>query len=66
MIQPGEDQVITFNNSDFEGLPPIHNEALVVSLDIMDNEVKRVLVDNDSSVNILFKHAMNIMQLGSV
>ena len=61
MIQTYPEQVITFSNADFEGLNPNHNEAMVVSLDIAENEVKRVIVDNGSSVNILFKHIMERM-----
>ena len=54
MIQPAEDEPIYFSNSNYEGLDPEHNQALVVTLDITDNEVKRILVDNGSSANIIF------------
>ncbi|XP_074361012.1 uncharacterized protein LOC141701219 [Apium graveolens] len=48
----------------YEGLDPEHNQALVVTLDIADNEVQRILVDNGSSANIVFEHTLNRMKLG--
>lgn len=42
-------------------MDPNYNEAIVVSFDITENVVKRILVDNDSLVNILFKHIMDMM-----
>ena len=65
-IQSFPEQVISFSNKDFEGVTRGHNEALVVTLDIAENEVRRILVDNGSSTNILFKHTMDRMQLGSI
>ncbi|XP_074351693.1 uncharacterized protein LOC141690831 [Apium graveolens] len=64
MIQPYEDGPICFSHADFEGLDPGHNQALVVTLDIAENEVKRILVDNGSSANIFFEHTLNRMKLG--
>ncbi|XP_074328008.1 uncharacterized protein LOC141665921 [Apium graveolens] len=65
-IQSLPDMVISFSSKDYEGVNPHHNVALVVTLDIFDNEVRRMLIDNGSSVNIFFKHAVDRMQLGSV
>ncbi|XP_074351442.1 uncharacterized protein LOC141690550 [Apium graveolens] len=65
-IQSLPDLVISFSNKDYEGFNPHHNAALVVTLDIFDNEVRRMLIDNGSSVNILFKHTVDRMQFGSV
>ncbi|XP_074378044.1 uncharacterized protein LOC141719566 [Apium graveolens] len=65
-IQSLPDLVISFSSKDYEGVNPHHNAALVVTLDIFDNEVRRMLIDNGSSVNILFKHTVDRMQLGSV
>lgn len=48
LIQSLPEQVIFFSNVDFKDVDPNHNEALVVSLDIADNKVKKVLVDNGS------------------
>ncbi|XP_074369532.1 uncharacterized protein LOC141710950 [Apium graveolens] len=64
MIQPFEDEPIYFSYSDYEGLNPDHNLALVVTLDVANNEVKRILVDNGSSANIVFEHTLNRMELG--
>ncbi|XP_074351663.1 uncharacterized protein LOC141690791 [Apium graveolens] len=65
-IQSLPDLVISFSSKDYEGVNPHHNAALVVTLDIFDNEVRRILIDSGSSVNILFKHTVDRMQLGSV
>ncbi|XP_074352625.1 uncharacterized protein LOC141691766 [Apium graveolens] len=64
MIQSAEDERIHFSNADYEGLNPEHNQALVVTLDIADNEVQRILIDNGSSANIFFEHTLNRMNLG--
>lgn len=50
----GRDNEITFTYADLEDINPNHNEALVVSLNIL--EVKKVLIDNGSSVDIMFMH----------
>nr|XP_017227831.1 PREDICTED: uncharacterized protein LOC108203420 [Daucus carota subsp. sativus] len=65
-IQTFPEQVISFSSKDFEGVTRGHNQALVVTLDIAENEVRRILVDNGSSANILFKHTMDRMQLGNI
>ncbi|XP_074377177.1 uncharacterized protein LOC141718696 [Apium graveolens] len=64
MIQPAGNERIYFSNVDYENLDPEHNQALVVTLDIIDNEVQRILVDNGSSANIVFEHTLNRMKLG--
>ncbi|XP_074327075.1 uncharacterized protein LOC141665018 [Apium graveolens] len=64
MIQPFEDEPIHFSYYDYEGLNPDHNLALVVTLDVINNEVKRIVVDNGSSANIVFEHTLKRMDLG--
>ena len=54
---------ITFSDDDFEGVNPHHTEALVVSVEIADNVVKKVLIDNGSSVDILFMHCWERLKL---
>lgn len=64
MIQSYQDEPIYFTYSDYEGLDPDHNEALVLTLDVAKNEVKRILVDNGSPVNVIFYHTLTRMKLG--
>ena len=54
---------ITFNDDDFEGVNPQHTEALVVSVETENNVVKKVLIDNGSSVDILFTHCWERLKL---
>lgn len=56
--------LISFGPEDlFEILEP-HNDALVVRAMIANYEVARIFVDSGSSVNVLFKDAMDQMELG--
>ncbi|GFZ05183.1 hypothetical protein Acr_17g0007550 [Actinidia rufa] len=55
---------ITFNNDDLRGLHLPHDDALVVSAVIANFNVQRVLVDNGSSVDILFVSAFDKMRIG--
>ncbi|KAL8131254.1 hypothetical protein AgCh_007253 [Apium graveolens] len=64
MIQSLDNEPIYFSYFDYEGLDSDHNLALVVTLDVVNNEVKRILVDNGSSTNIVFEHTLNRMELG--
>lgn len=47
---------ISFSDEDYEGIDQDHTEALVITLDVGENEVKRILVDNGSSVDMLQTH----------
>ncbi|XP_070045381.1 uncharacterized protein [Nicotiana tomentosiformis] len=44
---------ITFTEEDADGLLLPHNDALVISLNVLDFKIKRVLVDQGSSSNII-------------
>ena len=46
--------VISFNDNDFEGIQNPHNEAIIVSMMVAKHNVRRVLIDNESSADILF------------
>ncbi|XP_075107055.1 uncharacterized protein LOC142180034 [Nicotiana tabacum] len=48
-----EDDEITFTEEDVDGLVLPHNDALVISLNILDFKVKRMLVNPGSSANII-------------
>ena len=54
---------ITFTEKEALKVIHPHNDALVVSLKVANNLVHRVLVDNGSSVDILFKSALAKMNL---
>ncbi|XP_009589851.1 uncharacterized protein [Nicotiana tomentosiformis] len=53
---------ITFDDEDVDGLTISHNDALVISLLVHDTNVKRVLIDPGSSVNIILLRVVNEMQ----
>ena len=57
------DGVVAFTDADLEGVVPGHTEALVVNIEILDNVIKKVLVDNGSSVDIIFAHCWERMKL---
>ncbi|XP_070034870.1 uncharacterized protein [Nicotiana tomentosiformis] len=44
---------ITFTEEDVDGLLLPHNDALIISLNVLDFKIKRVLVDPGSSANII-------------
>ena len=45
---------IVFTDKDFKGVYHPHDDALVVSMTIANYNVRRILVDNGSSANILY------------
>nr|XP_017221323.1 PREDICTED: uncharacterized protein LOC108198053 [Daucus carota subsp. sativus] len=52
---------LTFDDSDLEGVKFPHDEPLVITLVIGNSSIKRVLVDNGASVDILFYDAYQKM-----
>nr|XP_009801501.1 PREDICTED: uncharacterized protein LOC104247239 [Nicotiana sylvestris] len=57
-----EEKSITFDDADADGVLTPHNDALVISLVVHDTNVKRVLIDLGSSVNIILLRVLNEMQ----
>uniref|UniRef100_A0A1S4BRU1 Uncharacterized protein n=1 Tax=Nicotiana tabacum TaxID=4097 RepID=A0A1S4BRU1_TOBAC len=57
-----ENESISFDDADTEGVMTPHNEALVISLHVYDTNVKRVLIDPGSSVNIILLRVLREMQ----
>ncbi|XP_073309956.1 uncharacterized protein [Primulina huaijiensis] len=56
--------MISFGPEDMKGVADPHNDALVIRAMIANYEVARIFVDSGSSVNVLFKEAMDQMDLG--
>lgn len=55
--------VITFSDEDYRQLNSKHVDALVIKLDIIDQDIMKILVDNGSSVDILYYHNYRRMLL---
>ncbi|XP_070044922.1 uncharacterized protein [Nicotiana tomentosiformis] len=47
------EDALTFTDEDADGLLLLHNDALVISLNVLDFKIKHVLVDPGSSANII-------------
>ncbi|XP_070005182.1 uncharacterized protein [Nicotiana sylvestris] len=57
-----EEDNIIFNDANADGVLTPHNDALVISLIIHDTNMKRVLIDPGSSVNIILLRVLREMQ----
>ncbi|XP_024007765.1 uncharacterized protein LOC112083885 [Eutrema salsugineum] len=60
---PPKGTPLVFTEAGTIGLYKPHNDALVVELLLDDVEVSRILVDTGSSVNIIFKEALDQLEL---
>ena len=59
-----DEQAITFTDEDALRIHHPHNDAIIITLLIADYSIKRVLVDNGSSTDILYYLAFQQMNLG--
>nr|XP_016457708.1 PREDICTED: uncharacterized protein LOC107781508 [Nicotiana tabacum] len=57
-----EGESIPFDVEDADDLFIPHNNALVISLRVHDTNIKQVLIDPDSSINIILLRVVNQMQ----
>ncbi|GAV58914.1 LOW QUALITY PROTEIN: hypothetical protein CFOL_v3_02447, partial [Cephalotus follicularis] len=55
----GDEEVISFSEVDYEGVRLPHDDYLLVELFTM----KRILIDNGSSADILYKHAFDQLRI---
>ena len=58
------DTSITFSDSDLEGCQHPHDDSLVVRTVVANKTIHRVLVDNESSTDIIFASAFDKMGIG--
>ena len=59
-----DEQDITFTDEDALRIHHPHNDAIIITLLIADYSIRRVLVDNGSSTDILYYPAFQQMNLG--
>lgn len=58
----GPDHEITFNENETAYLDKLHDDTLVIRLDVRGCELSRVMVDTDSSSDVLFYDAFKRMR----
>ena len=61
---PRLDTTITFSDSDMEGCQHPHDDPLVIRAVVAINTIHKVLIDNGSSVDIIFASAFDKMSIG--
>ena len=57
------EEPITFTEEDAQGVQFPHNDVVVIFLNIANYDVRRILVDNRSSADILFYNAFSRMSI---
>ncbi|XP_028092210.1 uncharacterized protein LOC114292436 [Camellia sinensis] len=58
-----ENDILTFSSKDLERIQMPHNDALVVTLRVKDFDIKRILIDQGSSVEIMYYDGFKQMKL---
>ena len=48
------DNIVSFSDNDVKEVQTPHNDAIIVSMTIAKYDVKKILIDNKSSADILF------------
>ncbi|GAV69745.1 hypothetical protein CFOL_v3_13246, partial [Cephalotus follicularis] len=59
----GGEEVISFSEADYEGVRLPHDDPVVVTLLVEFFTMKRILIDNGSSADILYKHAFDQLRI---
>ena len=54
---------ITFSDSDFQGTDPNQDDPMVITVEVESFAIKKVLIDQGSSVDILYWKTFNKMQI---
>ncbi|GAV88978.1 hypothetical protein CFOL_v3_32399 [Cephalotus follicularis] len=58
-----DEEAISFSEADYEGVRLPHDDPMVVTLLVELFTIKKILVDNGSSDNILYKHAFDQLRI---
>ncbi|XP_028078918.1 uncharacterized protein LOC114280743 [Camellia sinensis] len=58
-----ERDILSFSSKDLERVQMPHNDALVVTLRVKDFDIKRILIDQGSSIEIMYYDAFKQMKL---
>ncbi|GAV74830.1 hypothetical protein CFOL_v3_18310, partial [Cephalotus follicularis] len=58
-----DEEVISFSEEDYEGVRLPHDDPVVVTLLVELFTMKRILIDNGSSADILYKHAFDQLRI---
>ncbi|GAV63605.1 hypothetical protein CFOL_v3_07123, partial [Cephalotus follicularis] len=56
-------EVISFSKADYEGVRLPHDDPVVVILLVEIFTMKRILIDSESSTDILYKHAFDRLKI---
>ncbi|GAV56584.1 hypothetical protein CFOL_v3_00126, partial [Cephalotus follicularis] len=56
-------EVVSFSEADYKGVLLPHDDPVVVTLQVALFTMKRILIDNESSTNILYKHAFDQLRI---
>ncbi|GAV69124.1 hypothetical protein CFOL_v3_12625 [Cephalotus follicularis] len=59
----GVEEVIIFSEADYEGVRLHHDDPVLVTLLVERFTMKRILIDNGSSVDILYKHVFDRLRI---
>ncbi|GAV71942.1 hypothetical protein CFOL_v3_15431, partial [Cephalotus follicularis] len=59
----GDEEVISFSEADYEGVRLPHDDPVVVTLLVELFTMKRILIDNGCSADILYKHAFDQLRI---
>lgn len=60
---PSNHNVIYFDNEEYKGVDLNHNEAFVNTIEVANHDVQKTLIDNGSSLDIIFLHALKRMNV---
>ncbi|GAV56975.1 hypothetical protein CFOL_v3_00514, partial [Cephalotus follicularis] len=58
-----DEEVISFSETDYEGVRLPHDNSVVVTLMVELFTMKRILIDSGSSADILYKHAFDQLRI---